>query len=101
MRPLTAVIILSSLLSVACVGPAPVREYNLARTALDAARGAKSPEHAPGYWARAHKSYQEGELFYKERDFAKAKESFLRAKLFAERAENFTVIKIMREGGDL
>lgn len=88
-------------LLVGCVGPAPIREYNLARTAVEAARSAKSPENAPGYWARARKSYLQGEQHFKNREYKEAQEAFLRAKLFAERAENFTVLKIMREGGDL
>lgn len=88
-------------LLVSCVGPAPIREYNLAHTAVEAAKQAKSPENAPGYWARARKSYLQGEQHFKNREYKEAKEAFLRAKLFAERAENFTVLKVMREGGDL
>ncbi len=86
----------------ACAGlPPPYKEYNIARTALNAARKARAPEKAPGYWARAQKDYLLAEQYYKNAEYKKAKEAFLRAKLFSERAENYTALKNLREGGDL
>lgn len=85
----------------ACVGPAPIKEYNIANTALQSARGAKAPSYAPGYWSRAQKSYFLAEKLYSEGKFEEAKAAFLKAKLFAERAENYTVLKVMKDGGDL
>ena len=83
----------------ACVGPAPVKDYNLAHTALAAAKKAKASRHAPGYWSRAQKAYRLAVKQYKDREYEKAKASFKKARLFAERAENFTALKKMREGG--
>ena len=85
----------------ACAGLPPVKEYNLANTAMNAAEKANAPSIAPGYWARAKKNYLLAEKLYNKSNFSEAKEAFLRAKLFAERAENYIVLKIMREGGNL
>ncbi len=84
-----------------CVGPAPIRDYNLANTALESAKRAKAPEVAPGYWARARQYYREAQKYYKNQEYEKARALFKKARLFAERAENFTVLKNMREGGDI
>lgn len=85
----------------ACVGPAPIKEYNLAHTALQAAKNAKAPSSAPGYWSRAQKSYLLAEKLYNDGKYEEAKQAFKKAKLFAERAENYTVIKALKDGGDL
>lgn len=83
----------------ACVGPAPVQDYNLAYTALSAAQSAEAPRHAPAYWSRAQKAYRLAVKQYKDREYEKALASFKQARLFAERAENYTALKKMREGG--
>ena len=88
-----------SLLLGACVGPAPIKDYNLAFAALSAAKNAEAPRHAPGYWSRAQKAYRSAVKQYKDREYEKALASFRQARLFAERAENFTALKKMREGG--
>lgn len=83
----------------ACVGPAPVKDYNLAHTAILAAKSAEAPKHAPAFWSRAQKAYRQAQKQYKDREYEKAMASFKKARLFAERAENFTALKKMREGG--
>lgn len=100
LAPLVLVILGVCGFSSGCVSPRrPLNEYNLARTALEAAQGVKSEQHAPVYWSRAQRAYRRGEIEFQKGAFDKAKASFKQAKLFAERAENFTAIKVMSEGG--
>lgn len=83
----------------ACTSAPPVKDYNLARTAIEAATLAQAPRHAPAYWSRAERAYQRAEEQYKNEAYDEARKSFREAKLFAERAENAAAIKVMREGG--
>jgi len=80
--------------------PQPVEEYTLARAAMDAARAVQAPRHSPGYWHQADEAYRQGRLFFKDRDFAKAREAFLKAKLAAEKAENSARL-IRQKTGDV
>jgi len=101
MRPTFASLctVLVTLLLVGCQTNRPINEYNLARTALNSAEKAKAQQNAPAYWSRAERAYLQGQKEFKEENFKAARQSFLKAKLFAERAENSSVIKTMKEGG--
>lgn len=78
--------------------PKPLEEYALARAAIDAARAVQAPRHSPGYWHQADEAYRQGRLFYKDRNYAKAREAFIKAKLAAERAENSARLIRQRTG---
>lgn len=91
---LTLALVLSGCQSV----PKPLEEYSLARAALDAARAVQAPRHSPGYWHQADEAYRQGRLFYKDREFAKAREAFIKAKTAAERAENSARLIRQRTG---
>ena len=68
--------------------PAPIEDYSIARAAMDAARAVQAARHSPGYWHQAEEAYRKGRIYFEDRDYAKAKEQFIRARLAAERAEN-------------
>ncbi|MNJ92662.1 hypothetical protein D3C87_103360 [compost metagenome] len=78
--------------------PAPIEDYSLARAALDAARSVQAPRHSPGYWHQAEEAYRKGRIYYEDRDYAKAKEQFARARVSAERAENSARLIRQRTG---
>ncbi|MEK6774944.1 MAG: DUF4398 domain-containing protein [Bdellovibrionota bacterium] len=68
--------------------PMPLDDYALARSALDAARNVQAPRHSPGHWHQAENAYRKGQIYYRDQDWEKAKENFLKARLSAEKAEN-------------
>lgn len=55
---------------------------------MDAARVVQAARHSPGHWHQAEEAYRKGRIYFEDRDYAKAKEQFIRARLAAERAEN-------------
>ncbi|UOE99847.1 DUF4398 domain-containing protein [Bdellovibrio reynosensis] len=78
--------------------PAPVEDYSLARAALDAARSVQAARHSPGYWHQAEEAYRKGRIYFEDRDFSKAKEQFVRARVAAEKAENSARLIRQRTG---
>lgn len=78
----------------------PVEEYTLARVAIESARAVQAPRHSPGYWHQADEAYRQGRLFYKDRDYSKAREAFIKARLAAEKAENSARL-IRQKTGDV
>jgi hypothetical protein len=80
--------------------PLPLEEYSLARAAIEAARAVQAPRHSPGYWHQADEAYRQGRLAYKDRDYVVARESFIRARLAAEKAENSARL-IRQKTGDV
>jgi hypothetical protein len=80
--------------------PQPVEEYTLARAAIEAARAVQAPRHSPGYWHQADEAYRQGRLLYKDRDYTKAREAFIKARIAAEKAENSARL-IRQKTGDV
>lgn len=80
--------------------PKPTEEYSLARAAIEAARAVQAPRHSPGYWHQADEAYRQGRLSYKDRDYLKAREFFIRARMAAEKAENSARV-IRQKTGDV
>ncbi|WP_374077700.1 DUF4398 domain-containing protein [Bdellovibrio bacteriovorus] len=78
--------------------PAPIEDYSLARAALDAARSVQAARHSPGYWHQAEEAYRKGRIYFEDRDFSKAKEQFVRARVAAEKAENSARLIRQRTG---
>ncbi len=75
--------------AVGCVSaPPPIEEWTLARTALDAARAVESAKHSPGNWHQAEESFRRAQILFQDREYADARELFIKARLAAERAEN-------------
>lgn len=81
-----------------CVGPAPIEDYTLASTALNAARASKAARFAPGFLSQAEDYYRQAQLDYEERRYDQARENFTRARQFAEKSENYTVLKKAETG---
>lgn len=71
-----------------CVTYMPVDEYNIARTAYDAAKDADAPRYSPAFWFSTEQAYHSGEKAFEERDFANARRLFIDTRDFAEKAEN-------------
>ena len=90
-------LILSVIVSCQTV-PAPIEDYSLARAAVEAARSVQAARHSPGYWHQAEEAYRKGRIYYEDRDFQKAKEQFVRARIAAEKAENSARLIRQRTG---
>ena len=91
------IFILIGVLLLSCVTAIPVEEYNLARAAVEAARESEALTYAPGLWYKAEEAYKQGQKQYDDRRFAEAQESFVQAKVFAEKAE--TAARITKAQG--
>ncbi|HMN67780.1 MAG TPA: hypothetical protein PKC28_04500, partial [Bdellovibrionales bacterium] len=63
-----------------------------------AAQEVDSPRFAAGLWNRAEDNYREGQKAFKDSDFRSARDYFVRAAEFAERAENVTRLKKFQTG---
>ncbi len=83
---------------VGCASAPPISEYSLARTAIQSAKEFESPKYASGFWYKAEQHYLSGQKAFKENDFALARDNFIQARRFAERAENITRLKRFQTG---
>ena len=81
-------------------GPVPLEDFSLARAAIDAARSIQASRYSPGYWHQAEEAYRKGRIYFEDRDYAKAKEQFIRARTAAEKAENSARL-IRQKSGDI
>jgi hypothetical protein len=80
--------------------PQPLEEYSLARAAIEAARSVQAPRHSPGYWHQADEAYRQGRLSFRDRNYDRAKDEFIRARQAAEKAENSARL-IRQKTGDV
>ncbi|MBI2645782.1 MAG: DUF4398 domain-containing protein [Deltaproteobacteria bacterium] len=76
-----------------CVTSIPEEELVLAQTAVEAAQEAKADFHSPALFQRAEDYLKAAQKAKSERDFDQARTLALRAKEFAEKAEEEAVIK--------
>lgn len=97
LKYLIGIVVFSMILGCQTV-PAPIEDYSLARAALDAARSVQASRHSPGHWHQAEEAYRKGRIYFEDRDYGKAKEQFIRAKVSAERAENSARLIRQRTG---
>ncbi len=79
---------LSLLMFVGCATTPPSEEFALARTALEAAKEQDASRYAPTYFHQAEEAYRKGEIAYRDQEYAVAEESFVKARAFAELADN-------------
>ncbi|MCB9025006.1 MAG: DUF4398 domain-containing protein [Bdellovibrionaceae bacterium] len=86
------------LLLSACAGPRPLEEMVLAKVAIKAAQDVGSVSIAPGYWYKAEENYRKGLESLKGNYNYDAKEFFVQAKIYAEKAENSTRLKKFNSG---
>lgn len=87
-----------SLFIVGCVGPAPKRDYNLANTAIKAAKISGAANYAPAALNSATNYFQQAEEKYKIKKYEEAKRLFKAARMQAEKAENQTRVKKFKTG---
>ena len=80
--------------------PAPIDDYSLARAAVDAARAVQAARLSPGYWHQAEEAYRKGRIYFDDRDYSRAKEQFVKARVAAEKAENSARL-IRQKTGDV
>ena len=86
------------LLLAACAGPKPIEEMVLAKVALDAAREVGAVSTASGYWYQAEENYRKGKRALRDNYNYDAKEFFVQARIYAEKAENSTRLKKFKSG---
>jgi uncharacterized protein HemY len=78
----------------------PLKEYNIAAAAMEAAKRQGANDLAPGYWTKAESHYRRGKKAFDQDQFQEAKEEFESARINAEKAENFAALKKAKSGGD-
>lgn len=100
MRALTTIALLLLFMAGCQTMPAPIDDYALARAAMDAARSVQAARHSPGYWHQAEEAYRRARILYKDREYAEAKEEFIKSRIAAERAENSARL-IRQKSGDV
>lgn len=82
----------------ACAGPRPLKDFTLARTAIESARRVEAGRLAPKYWNKAGLHYRNGIYYFKQNLRSKAQEQFVKSRKFAEKAENQSRIKKFQTG---
>ncbi len=86
-----------SLFFLQCAGTPPVYIYNQASLALKKAREAYGKTYSPKTLKISQRYYNQGEKLYTERRYRKAKEEFLKAIKWAEKTENLSLIRKIKE----
>ena len=87
-------------LSTGCVGPAPVLEYSLAKTAFDSAKSTGAPKYAKGTYFQARSLFRQAKKNYKDREYGDALKAFEKSRELFEKAENITRYKKFKSGED-
>ena len=80
-----------------CQTNPPLREFTLARTALESAKRIEAVRVAPAFFHKAEEAYRKAELEFKKEQYSEAKEHFNLAREYAEKAENSA--RLQRTGG--
>jgi hypothetical protein len=94
-------LILMMLVLQSCVtSPAPNDEYVYAKLAIDSAKSVQAVKYSPGYWHQAEEFYRQAKILYAEREYADAKDLFIKSKQSAEKAENSTRL-LRQKNGDI
>lgn len=100
-KPFPFFLILLIMTVAGCVSaPPPIEEWALARAALEAAHAVDSAKYAPGHWSQAEDSYRQAKILFYDKEYADAKELFLKVRAAAEMAENAARL-IRHKNGDV
>jgi hypothetical protein len=86
-KGLAASLVLSGFLA-GCQTTPPLHEYTIARTALEAARRIEAVRVAPAFFHKAEEAYRKAEVLFKKEDYSEARDGFVVARDYAEKAEN-------------
>lgn len=81
-----------------CSTPAPLREYTLARTAIQSAKQHDSARYAPALWQEAENAFESGENLFRRGEFRESQVYFEDAQEYAERAENASRLQKLKSG---
>ena len=92
------ILLLFILLGVGCVGAPPHEDYALASIAIESAKNAGASKFATGYWNKCLTTYKQAQDDFEERHYGEAKAFFIKARVFAEKAENSARLKRLRSG---
>jgi len=87
-----------SVFTLSCTGKPPIQDYNLAYVAVEAAKGSQAAKYAPALWTLAERSYQEGQEFFRRERYREAEKAFVRARGYAEKAENISRLRRYETG---
>lgn len=82
----------------ACAGVPPHSEYVIALTALENAKKTSAEKFEPDLTFQSKKYFDIAVNFYKERNYSKAKQYFLKSRFIAEKAEVRARIKKYKNG---
>lgn len=86
------------LAGVGCVAPPPDEEMAIAEAAVSAAKEARGDQLAPEWYQRAEDELNRARGAREAKEFDLAKKLALRARSFAEKAEEISVIKTEKGG---
>ena len=71
-----------------CTTVYPLKNYVMAREAVESAREVESARYAPGLWYKAEEAYRRAKHEFEEQQYKESAQYFQTAQYFAERAEN-------------
>ncbi len=84
-----------------CVTAAPpLKEYVLAKAAIDAAKSVQAARYSPGFWHQAEEYYRKAKIYYGDKEFELATQYFILARTSAEKAENSSRL-LKQKSGDV
>lgn len=81
-----------------CAGLPPLKDYNLARSALKMAGEHGAEELAPIHYKKALSLYRTGQSLFNDRFYSSAQDKFLESKKGSEKAENISRLKKYKQG---
>ena len=92
------VVLLSCVSLVGCATTAPLREYTLARTAIQSAKHHDAARYAPALWQEAENAFESGENLFRKGEYRDSQVYFEDAQEYAERAENASRLQKLKSG---
>ena len=95
---ISGLLLLSVGLLAACVSKPPIVEYTLARSALDNAERVEANKYSPNNWQRAKEAFEKAQRELSDTDNDEARKSFIKARQWAEKAENQTRYNRFKQG---
>jgi hypothetical protein len=81
-----------------CATTPPLREFALARTALQLAKTHDAARYAPALWQEAENAFESGETLFRNGEYRDAKALFDDCQEYAERAENASRLQKLKSG---
>ena len=92
------VVLLSYFSFAGCATTAPLREYTLARSAIQSAKHHNAARYAPALWQEAENAFESGESLFRKGEYRDSQVHFEDAQEYAERAENVSRLQKLKSG---